>query len=49
MIEIKGDHNTALCYCSLLDEMAKTQIKTLCDLEEFSGCKIRIMPDVHAG
>jgi len=25
------------------------QIKSVCDQEAFAGCKIRIMPDVHAG
>jgi RNA-splicing ligase RtcB len=49
MIEIRGTYNTALCYCSVLDETAETQIKAVCDQEEFAGCKIRIMPDVHAG
>jgi RNA-splicing ligase RtcB len=49
MIEIRGLHNTALCYCNLMDESSETQIKALCDQEEFSGCEIRIMPDVHAG
>jgi RNA-splicing ligase RtcB len=49
MIEIKGEHNTALCYCDALEEVAEAQIKAVCDQEEFAGCKIRIMPDVHAG
>jgi len=49
MIEIRGAYNTALCYCSVLDGTAEAQVKTLCDQEEFAGCKIRIMPDVHAG
>jgi RNA-splicing ligase RtcB len=49
MIEIQGTHNTALCYCNLLDESAEKQIKALCDQAEFADCAIRIMPDVHAG
>ncbi|MDR1731550.1 MAG: RtcB family protein [Synergistaceae bacterium] len=49
MIEIQGAHNTAVCYCSALDEIAAAQIRAVCDQEEFAGCKIRIMPDVHAG
>ena len=49
MIEIRGDYNTALCYCAELEATAEMQIKTLCDQKEFKGCKIRIMPDVHAG
>src|SRR5215510_14657675 len=49
MIEIKGLHNTALCYTSQLEETAANQIKVVCDQEAFADCKIRIMPDVHAG
>ncbi|MCL2398053.1 MAG: RtcB family protein, partial [Defluviitaleaceae bacterium] len=49
MIEIKGKHNTAICYCDEVEKTAVDQIRTLCDLEEFAECKIRIMPDVHAG
>jgi hypothetical protein len=33
----------------MLDETGKTQIKAVCDQEEFAGSKIRIMPGVHAG
>ena len=49
MIEIRGRYNTALCYTSALEEKAAEQIRTVCDQEEFAGCRIRIMPDVHAG
>ncbi|MCL2326415.1 MAG: RtcB family protein [Proteobacteria bacterium] len=49
MIEIKGSHNTALCYCDVLDELAAKQIQELCNQEAFSSSKIRVMPDVHAG
>ncbi|MDR1629843.1 MAG: RtcB family protein [Oscillospiraceae bacterium] len=49
MIMIKGIHNTALCYTSQLEETAAEQIKAVCDQEAFADCKIRIMPDVHAG
>jgi len=49
MIEVKGKHNTALCYCGELEPIAFDQIKAVCDREEFAGSKIRIMPDVHAG
>ncbi|MCL2793166.1 MAG: RtcB family protein [Spirochaetaceae bacterium] len=49
MIEIKGAHNSALCYCDELDEKASEQIKIVCDQAEFAESKIRIMPDVHAG
>ena len=49
MITIQGLYNTAVCYTSELEELAANQIKAVCDQPEFAGCKIRIMPDVHAG
>ncbi|MDR0571123.1 MAG: RtcB family protein [Clostridiales Family XIII bacterium] len=49
MIEIKGKHNTAICFAAALEENAARQIQAVCDRAEFSGCKIRVMPDVHAG
>ncbi|MDR2523065.1 MAG: RtcB family protein [Synergistaceae bacterium] len=49
MIEIRGAYNTAICFCAELDELSQAQIKAVCDQEEFEGCKMRIMPDVHAG
>ncbi|MDR2016566.1 MAG: RtcB family protein [Burkholderiales bacterium] len=49
MIEVKGKHNTALCYCGELESVAFEQIKAVCDRMEFADSRIRIMPDVHAG
>ena len=49
MVTIQGLYNTAICYTPELEELAAKQIKAVCDQVEFSGCKIRIMPDVHAG
>lgn len=49
MIEIIGRHNRAVCFTELLEIGAQAQIKAVCDEEAFSACKIRIMPDVHAG
>lgn len=49
MIEIIGTHNTAKCFCETLEETAAQQIKLVCDQAAFADCKIRIMPDVHAG
>lgn len=49
MIEIKGKHNNAVCYTDNIEDGARDQIMTVCDMEEFSDSKIRIMPDVHAG
>lgn len=49
MIQIEGRYNTAKCFCTTLEETAYQQIRTVCDQDAFAGCKIRIMPDVHAG
>ena len=49
MIRIQGIYNTAVCYTPQLEELAAKQIQAVCDQAEFAGCKIRIMPDVHAG
>lgn len=49
MIEIKGLHNTAVCYARSVEDTAIEQIEELCNQEAFKGCDIRIMPDVHAG
>ena len=49
MIEVNGLFNTALCYTPALEAAAGQQIKAVCDQEAFAGCRIRIMPDVHAG
>lgn len=49
MIELIGKYNRAVCYTHELEETAEKQILSVCDQEAFAGCKIRIMPDVHAG
>lgn len=49
MISIRGQYNTALCFCDDIEASAEKQIRTLCDQEAFSDAVIRIMPDVHAG
>lgn len=49
MIEIKGVHNTAICYTDEIEETAYTQIESVLNEEAFKNSKIRIMPDVHAG
>ena len=49
MIEIKGKFNTALVYATTVEEVALEQIQAVCDTQAFEHCKIRIMPDVHAG
>lgn len=49
MITIQGTHNSAICYTPELEDAARAQIQAVCDRPEFAGCRIRIMPDVHAG
>ena len=49
MIEIQGKYNTAKCFTDNLEEAAARQIQSVCDQPAFAGCKLRIMPDVHAG
>lgn len=49
MIEIQGRFNTAKVFADTLDEKARGQLSRVCDAEHFSQCKIRVMPDVHAG
>jgi len=49
MIEVVGQYNTALCYTGSLEAAAAGQIKAVCDQRAFADCRIRIMPDVHAG
>lgn len=49
MTEIKGKYNTAIVYTDMIDDTAKEQIELLCDQEFVRDCRIRIMPDVHAG
>ena len=49
MVKIEGLYNTAFCYTPVLEDAAHAQIQSVCDQKEFAGCKIRVMPDVHAG
>jgi len=49
MIELRGKYNTAIVYTDIIENTAVGQIIELCNQEFVKGCKIRIMPDVHAG
>ena len=49
MIEIQGQYNTAKVFTDIIDNVAKEQIKTLCNQAFAENSQIRIMPDVHAG
>lgn len=48
-MEIKGKINTAVCYAKIIEDEAIEQIRRMCDYDLTAGCKVRIMPDVHAG
>ena len=49
MFTISGAYNTAKIFIDTIDETAAEQLKTLCDQSFTAGCRIRIMPDAHAG
>lgn len=49
MMEIKGKYTTAICYAKVIEDDAIEQIRRMCDYELTEGCRVRIMPDVHAG
>ncbi len=49
MFEIKGNTTTAVCYATVIEEVAIRQIQRMCDYEFTKDAKIRIMPDAHAG
>lgn len=49
MITVEGTYNTAKIFTDTVDPEALEQIKGLCDQKHFADCRIRIMPDVHAG
>lgn len=49
MLTLKGKYNEAVIYTDELDAVTRGQIQAVCDAEYLAECKIRIMPDVHAG
>ena len=48
-MEIKGKFATAISYAKEIEPTAEEQIRTMCDQPFTEGCRVRIMPDVHAG
>ena len=48
-MEIKGKFAAAISYAKDIEPVAEEQIRTMCDQEFTEGCRVRIMPDVHAG
>lgn len=49
MIEVKGKYTNAKVFTDDLEDEALIQIKELCNQSFSQGCKVRIMPDTHAG
>ena len=50
MKELKGKYNTCKVFTNDdIDESTKGQLTALLDQESLKDCKIRIMPDYHAG
>lgn len=46
---IDGTYVSAKIFADTAEDYALAQIRQLCSLEAFAGCKIRVMPDVHPG
>lgn len=46
---IQGKAASAIAYASVIEDAAIEQIHRMCDYDFTKDCKIRIMPDVHAG
>ena len=54
MKTLKGKATSAIIFNTdtkdhSIDNYALAQLQNLCDNPAFSGCKIRVMPDVHPG
>ena len=49
MIEILGKYNNCKIFADEIDDITKGQITALLNQESIKDCKIRIMPDTHAG
>lgn len=49
MIIQKGKRNTAVIFADKIDKQTKTQIASILREGAYADCKVRFMPDVHAG
>ena len=49
MLEIKGKYAHVKVFTDKIEDDAKEQLKELCNMPFVEGCKVRIMPDTHAG
>jgi RNA-splicing ligase RtcB len=48
-ITVKGKYNEAVVYAKAVEAPCENKIRQYLDHPEFSGTKVRIMPDVHLG
>lgn len=49
MLIINGKHNAAIVYTDNIENTAHEQLEAVCDAPYLADCKVRVMPDVHAG
>lgn len=49
MLKINGKHNAAIVYAGNIKDTAHEQLEAVCDAPYLADCKVRVMPDVHAG
>ncbi len=49
MLELKGRYNTAKVFTHNIENEAISQIVELLNQDAFKECKVRVMPDTHAG
>ena len=49
MMEIQGKYGTAKVFTDVIDQPSISQIYNLLNQPFVDGCKVRMMPDVHAG
>lgn len=49
MLTINGKHNTAIVYTNDIEDTAHEQLEAVCNAPYLADCKVRVMPDVHAG
>lgn len=49
MLTINGKHNAAIVYTNDIEDTAHEQLEAVCNASYLADCKVRVMPDVHAG
>lgn len=49
MKTVDGVYTSAKIFTDQIEDYALAQIRMICGLEAFEGCRIRVMPDVHPG